>query len=220
MTQKIFFIHTVTGLVDLFTNLCQDKIPKAKICHISDESLIQGVLAANGLTPVIYRRVCQHTVTAEQEGADVIQLTCSSISPCADIAKYMVSIPVLKIDEPMVDYAVMNYKRIGLLATAPTTLKPSTNLLQEKAQKQSRSVDVKSVLCKGAYNAYLAGQLDKHDFMVRNTLLDLVGEVDIILLAQASMIRIVDTLDEGQKSIPILSSPPLAIERIVDLINS
>ena len=218
MTKKIFFIHTVNGLVDMFTSLCQEMIPKAGICHISDESLIQGVLAADGLTPAIYRRVCQHVVAADLENADVIQLTCSSISPCADIAKYMVSVPVLKIDEPMVDYAVMNYLRIGLIATAPTTLKPSSDLVHDKAKQNKRPVELKSILCEGAYDAFLSGQLEKHDQIVRDMLLDLVKEVDILLLAQASMTRIVDILDQSQKTIPILSSPRLAIERIAGLL--
>ena len=130
----------------------------------------------------------------------------------------MVSVPVLKIDEPMVDYAVMNYLRIGLIATAPTTLKPSSDLVHDKAKQYKRPVELKSILCVGAYDAFLSGQLEKHDQIVRDMLLDLVKEVDILLLAQASMTRIVDVLDQSQKTIPILSSPRLAIERIAGLL--
>ena len=81
MSAKVFFIHTVSGLVEGFGKLCAEIIPEAVPCHISDESLIQGVLAAGGLTPAIYRRICDHVVAAEAAGADAIQLTCSSVSP-------------------------------------------------------------------------------------------------------------------------------------------
>jgi len=219
MVKKIFFIHTVSGLVDMFNSLCKEIIPGSKLCHISDESLIQDVLAAGGLTPAIYRRICDHAVAAEQSGADVIQLSCSSISPCADVAKHLVSIPLLKIDEPMVERAVRNYQRIGIIATAPTTLKPSTDLVNEKARAQKGSIKVDSVLCRGAFDAFLAGNMSEHDKIIRTYLLDLMKKVDVVLLAQASMMRIVDTLDEKEKTVPVLSSPRLAVERLAKVIG-
>lgn len=219
MTKKIFFIHTVSGLVDMFNSLCEELIPGSKLCHISDESLIQGLLAAGGLTPAVYRRICDHVVEAEQSRADAIQFTCSSISPCADVARHLVSKPLLKIDEPMVEHAVKNYKRIGIIATAPTTLKPSKDLVNEKARAQKGSIKVESVLCRNAFDAFLAGNMSEHDKIVSTHLLDLMKKVDVVLLAQASMMRIVDTLDEKEKTVPVLSSPRLAIERLAKVIG-
>ena len=135
MPAKVCFIYTVSGLVDDFRQLCAELVPGAAQCHISDESLIQAALAAGGLTPAIYRRVCEHVVAAEAAGADAVQLTCSSISPCADVARHLVAVPVLKIDEPMVEQAVSRYRRVGVIATAPTTLKPSSDLVREKARE-------------------------------------------------------------------------------------
>ena len=37
-------------------------------------------------------------------------------------------------------------------------------------------------------------------------------EVDVIVLAQASMARVVDTLEPADKIVPILASPPIAME--------
>jgi Asp/Glu/hydantoin racemase len=218
MEKSIFFIHTVNGLVDMFSNLCRELIPGSKICHISDESLIQGVLAAGGLTPVIYRRVCEHAVAAEQSGADVIQLTCSSISPCADVARHLVNKPLLKVDEPMVEQAVSHYQRIGIIATAPTTLKPSTDLVREKALAKKGSIKIESVLCRGAFDAFLANNLNEHDKIVRSYLLDLMKKVDVVLLAQASMMRIANALEEKEKRVPVLSSPRLAVERLAKVL--
>ncbi len=219
MAKKVFFIHTVSGLVDMFKSLCEELIPGSKLCHISDESLIQGLLAAGGLTPAVYRRICDHVVEAEQSGADAIQFTCSSISPCADVARHLVSKPLLKIDVPMVEHAVKNYKRIGIIATAPTTLKPSKDLVNEKARAQKGAIKVESVLCRGAFDAFLAGNMSEHDKIVTTHLLDLMKKVDVVLLAQASMMRIVDTLDEKEKTVPVLSSPRLAIERLAKIIG-
>jgi len=45
----------------------------------------------------------------------------------------------------------------------------------------------------------MSGDAPKHDEMVAAALKELVTKVDVILLAQASMARVVDTLDEADK---------------------
>ena len=214
MSGKLYFIHTVSGLENTFRSLCEELIPQVRNYHIADESIIQRMLAAGGLTPVIYRRICEHVVAAEDAGAEVIQLTCSSISPTADIAQHLVAVPVLKIDEPMVAHAVQNYERICVLATAHTTLQPTTQLVHQKAAHINRKVVVSSSLCEGAYDAFLAGDLEKHDAIVRDYLHDSMKNADVVMLAQASMSRIADMLSDREKIVPIVSSPRSAIERV------
>lgn len=218
--KRICFVHTVNGLVEMFTTLSRELIPGARLCHIVDETLIQRVLAAGGLTPAIHRRVAEHAEAAEQNGASVIQLTCSSISPCADTVRQMVSVPLLKVDEAMVETAVGKYRKVGIIATAPTTLKPSTELVFQKASGRGDSIEVVSVLCEGAFDAFLAGRVDEHDRIVRGRLLDLMGKVEAVLLAQASMKRIADALEEKERTAPVLSSPRLAVERLARILAS
>lgn len=217
--KKIVFIHTVNGLAETFQQLCAELAPGAGLCHIADESLIQAILAAGGLTPAIYRRVCDHVVAAEQAGASVVQLTCSSISPCAGVARHLVAVPVLKIDEPMIEKAVSRFDRIGIIATNPATLGPTAALLREKARLQGRSGAVESVLCQDAYAAFFAGDLARHDRIVRDCLRDLMGKVDAVLLAQASMARVADLLDEKERTVPIFSSPRPAMEHLAAFLN-
>jgi len=220
MSAKIFFVHTVSGLVEGFRGLCAEIIPDAALCHIADESLIQGMLAAGGLTAAIYRRICDHVVAAEEAGADAIQLTCSSVSPCVDVARHLVSVPVLKIDEPMVERAVSQYRRVGVIATAPTTLEPSSELVHLKARELGRSVEVESVLCEGAYDAFLAGDREKADGIVLDRLRDLMNRVDVVLLAQASMARVAEQLPADDRTVPVLSSPRPAVERLAEVLAS
>ena len=44
-------------------------------------------------------------------------------------------------------------------------------------------------------------------------------EVDVVLLAQASMARIVDFMEEKEKTVPVLSSPRLVLERLAKVIG-
>lgn len=219
MTTKLAFIHTVPSLVGLFSDLSKQLLPgDVEILHIADEVLLKVVLAQGGLSPFIYRRVAENVVAAEEAGADLVQLTCSSISPCAEPARALVSIPVLKIDEPMVDRALSLGERIGVAATAPTTLKPTTDLVYERARRLEKKVKVDSVLCEGAYKALFSGDPETHDRIVRNYLKELMKHNDVVLLAQASMARVAGTIPAEDQLVPILSSPRLAMERAREVI--
>ena len=54
--------------------------------------------------------------------------------------------------------------------------------------------------------------------MVAEALGELIKKVDVIVLAQASMARVVDSLSIAQKSIPILASPTIAIQYLATLL--
>ena len=214
MTIKLAFIHTIPSLVGLFTELSKELLPEdVEIFHIADEILLKTVLAQGGLSPFIYRRVAENVISAEDAGAHMVQLTCSSISPCADTAQLMVDIPVLKIDEPMVDRAIELGTRIGIAATAPTTLKPTTELVYDRARHFEKEVSVDLVLCTGAYSALFSGDTQTHDRIVRQYLMDLMSRNDVVILAQASMARVAEFIPSSEHVVPILSSPRLAMKR-------
>lgn len=217
---KLAFIHTVPSLVGLFNDLSKELLQEdVEIFHVADEILLKTVLAQGGLSPFIYRRVAENVVAAEQAGAHLVQLTCSSISPCADAAQRMVSIPVLKIDEPMVDRAIQVGHRIGIAATASTTLKPTTDLVYDRAHYHEKQIVVDSVLCEGAYSALFSGDVQTHDRIVRQHIIDLISRNDVIILAQASMARVADTIPAADQVVPILSSPRLAMERAREVVH-
>jgi Asp/Glu/hydantoin racemase len=221
MAQRLALIHTIPSVVGLFTVLADEILgPDVELMHVADEVLLKAVLAQGGLSPFIFRRVAQHAVAAEEAGASAVQLTCSSISPCAAPARAYVSIPVLTIDEPMVDQAVQRAHRIGVAATAVTTLQPTSDLVRQRAAAAGRSVDVDAVLCQGAHAAMLSGDLETHDRIVRQAVKDLMERNEIVLLAQASMARVAEAIPASERRAPILSTPRLALERARDVLNA
>ena len=212
MTPTVVFIHTISGMKGTFDDLANECLPDCATCHISDETLIKRLLASGGLTPAVHKRVCDHIVAAAEYGADYIQLTCSSITPCIKEAAALVSVPVLSIDEPMASIAVTGSRRVGVIATNPASLKPSTELVKSVADAVGQEVEVVSILCEGAYAALLGGDQATHDRIVLEKLKELLGQVDAVCLAQASMARIADLLDD--KSKPVYASPKLAMESL------
>jgi aspartate/glutamate racemase len=211
---KIVFIHTVATLIPLFNDLTREYFrADTETVHIADEILLKEVLAKGGPTPFIQQRLIDHALAAQEIGASLIQVTCSSLSPCVEKAQSQIQIPILKIDAPMVQKAIETGKRIGILATAGTTLTPTTDLVRRKAAQSGKEIEVVSLLCEGAYAALGQGDLPLHNRIILDYIHQLEKQVDIILLAQASMARAITDLPASEEpSIPILTSPKLAMQ--------
>jgi Asp/Glu/hydantoin racemase len=162
--------------------------------------------------------VAQYIQSAEEAGADMVLVTCSSIGLAVEAARPFVSIPVRRIDEPMADQAVQIGNRIGVIATLSTTLEPTIALVQARATAQNKSPEIISHLCDGAFQAVIGGDTDTHDRIVAAGLRQLIPQVDVVVLAQASMARVVDILSDNEKTVPILSSPRSGIEAVKEAI--
>ena len=204
-------IHTGTFLPAVFTALCHETMPDVEVFNIVDESLIKNTIAANKLTPLTSRRLIQYLQSAEEAGADAILVTCSSIGPAVEAAQPFINIPVLRVDVPLADKAIATGTRIGVVATIPTTLKPTVELIHARAALAGKTVEVISTLCAGAFQAVAAGDTATHDQLVAAGIRELMGQVDVIVLAQASMARAAETIPDAERRVPILSSPRLAV---------
>src|SRR4030042_1595137 len=82
-------------------------------------------------------------VTAQEAGVDGILVTCSTLSPSVDDFLPFLKIPIIKIDEPVIDQVVRIAEKIGLLATAETVLKSVEPLVMRKAQESGRKICVR-----------------------------------------------------------------------------
>jgi Asp/Glu/hydantoin racemase len=212
--STIGFVHTVLSLPPTFAALAEELVPGADVFHIADETLL-GVTRREGrLTPTTRRRVLGYVESAADAGADVVVVTCSSIGPAVDASRGFVDVPVLRIDEPMADEAVRIGSRIGVVATLSTTLEPTAELVARRAREAGKDVQVVSHLCDGAFEALTAGDRDRHDELVREGLRQVMSQTDVVVLAQASMARVV----EDDPPVPILSSPRLGMERVAELL--
>ncbi len=209
----------MVALADRFKQEMAESLPDVRAFHIVDESLINDVLESGGLTSSIIRRLSAHVVVAREGGADLIMVTCSSTSPAVDVARKLVDVPVLKIDDPMAEKAVEMAESIGVLATVKTTLIPSTELIKSKAKIKDKSVRIESILCEKAFDLLLQGDKEGHDRLVKDAALELAKKIEVLVLAQASMSHLAAEIERASKT-PVLTSPKLAMEAIGRLLRT
>jgi len=216
--KKLGLVHTSATLVPVFAQLCKEKLPNVDVFNIADDSLVKGIREAGSLTATIARRVAGYLESAELAGADYIMVTCSSIGPAVEAGAKLMGVPVLRVDQPMADKAVATGKKIGVVATLSTTLEPTADLIQRRAALAGKQVELTSRLVEGAFEALMSGDGATHDAKVATALKELSQQVDVIVLAQASMARVADSLAVADSRVPILASPGLAVDYLTTVL--
>ena len=212
-------IHTSPVLVPLFNGLAARILPGVRVFHQVDESLIGNTIRAGCLEKSTIRRIANQIDSAHQAGADAVLLTCSSIGAAVPVARQLFDFPILRIDERLAAEAVAAGDRIGVLATLRTTLEPTVAILRETAAARSHQPAITAHLCEGAFEAVIAGDIVTHDNAVAAGLETLAQANDVIVLAQASMARVIDSLGDALPKLPILSSPALAMEEARQILS-
>jgi Asp/Glu/hydantoin racemase len=209
--RSLALIHTVTGLVPIFEDLVSRHLPAWRTFNIVDESLLRNAIRDGRLTPETGRRVAGYIWSAVDAGGEAVLVTCSSIGAAVDAARPFCPVPLVRVDEGMADEAIRIGGRIGLLATLSTTLNPTRELLLSRAAATESSPTITSRICEGAFEMLLKGDRAGHDAIVLGEIKALAAGVDVIVLAQASMARVLEGPDAPEIKIPVLSSPELGV---------
>jgi Asp/Glu/hydantoin racemase len=210
--HRLGMVHTVSQLAPTFAELANELLPGVETTVVTDELLLKRTIRDGSVDDVTRDRLRGHVAALAAFGADAVLVTCSSVGDVVDEIASETDVPVLRVDRAMVERAVMIGSKIGVLATLPTTLDPTTMLVESTAREVGRNVTVVARLCGGAFAALKRGDAARHDAIIAEHLEHLVAEVDVVVLAQASMARIAGARPAG--GTPVLSSPRLAVEHL------
>ena len=194
MEQKLIgktlgIIHAAVFTANTVTPYCQEILPEVEIMHLGDDTIQRDNLRAPvGTIPKVnFFKFTTYCHFLEEAGVDLIMLGCSTFNQAAEHARPMITTPILNIDRPMMDLAVQQGKRVGLLGTLPSTMPSSERLLRQAAAEAGREVDVVPVLCAEAFKILRAGNPQKHNEILLEAIDKLSREVDAIVMAQVSM---------------------------------
>lgn len=209
--KKAVIIHTSFISVETLNNLFAELLPEVEVHNIVDDTMLPEIMQNGGVTQSVIRRYCAYAIQAESVGADLVFNQCSSAGPAADVAAKMLNIPVLKVDQAMAEKAVERGGRIAVIATIGTTLNPSVALIRQVAEQKGKAVDIDAVLLTDAYEAlFVQKDTDAHDAIIMEKIRQLEKDYDAIVLAQGSMVSLLDKLEDI--SVPLLTSPRPGVE--------
>jgi Asp/Glu/hydantoin racemase len=212
--RQLALIHTVTSLVPIFADLVRRYLPDWESFNIVDESLLRNTIRAGKLEPATRRRLAQYVWSAADAGAEAVMVTCSSLGPAVDAAAALSPVKLFRVDEAMADAALDVSGRVAILATLPTTLAPTRELIERRARARGMPTDIIHSVCDGAFAALQGGDRDRHDEIVGVELAKAAGAADVVVLAQASMARVLESGRLGKLRVPVLSSPELGVKNL------
>ncbi|NLS06997.1 Asp/Glu/hydantoin racemase [Rhizobium sp. P32RR-XVIII] len=214
---SLAFIHTVPDLAATFRPLAAAILPDWTSFNIADESLLKNTIRDGALSVKTMQRLSQYIFLATEGGADAIVVTCSTLGGAVDLIRPLSSVPLFRIDRGMAVEAVRRAKRIGVLATLPTTLEPTRALLEETAATAGKGCEITSRLCEGAFERLATGDRTGHDRLVIDGYRDLAASVELVVLAQASMAQALSSVNEAP-DVPVLTSPQLGMAHVAGLL--
>lgn len=187
----IGFLHTSPAHVETFERLAGDTP------FMVDESLLEDHEAGEDVT----LRVGEAIDRLSSAGATVVVCTCSTLGPIAE--QVDAEVPVVRIDQPMAEAAVAAGSRIGVIAALDSAAF-STHELLAKAGADLTLVTIQLVA--DAWELFLDGDTQGYDEAVASAARELRPSVDVVILAQASMVSAAELLD-----FEVLTSPASAV---------
>ncbi|MFF2631709.1 aspartate/glutamate racemase family protein [Microbacterium sp. NPDC058021] len=207
---RIAFLHTGAVNIAPFGALATELLPGVAVVNYLDDKIVADLSDAARVASVP-GRVEDLVRAAAAGGADAVMFTCSSISELAAPAGAAAGIVVLRVDEAMADAAVRAGSRIRVIATLPTTCRPTLALIEERAAAAGTGPELTSEVVEGAFEAIVGGDREAHDRLVGAAIVRGAAEADVVVLAQASMATAADAVSVD---VPVLASPRLGVERL------
>ena len=205
MKGLVGLVHTTRLVIDPVHEAITGSVKDITVNHVLDEGILRSLSSQGRITPEIIDWLTKMVTSAETGGADLAVVSCSSLSPCINEVRNRVGIPVLKVDEPMMEFAIQNGDRIGLIMTNPTTQEPSQILFREVSEQLGKEVVLVPKLCPDAFAKLNSGDDAGHDSDVVRGIEELLQETDLVMLAQISIARVKSSLDDGVRG-RVLSS--------------
>jgi len=218
MGRKVGMVHAGYFNVRLFNELVSEIMPDVEVVHLVDEGLPS--MASEQLRGRVLRRLKTLASFAEESGAEIVMLTCTAFGRLVSEVGEAVSIPVMSVLEIMVEEAMGAGDRIGILGTHPGMLASASQIIEEPAPLKGKKIELKTVLCPGAFDALWRDDLPTHDRIVIEHLNQLMDEVAVIVIPQPSMERVLKQVPETSRKVPIMSSARLSVQRLKERLDS
>jgi aspartate/glutamate racemase len=187
--RTLGIIHAAVFTSQTVQRFIDEILPEVEVLHLGDDSIQRDNLAAPvGTVPKVnYFKFVTYAHFLEEAGVNLIMLGCSTFNRAVEYAEPSIRVPMLQIDRPMMDLAVRQGERVGLLATLPSTVPSSERLLRKAAEEAGQDVEIKTILSSEAFKVLREGKPEEHNEILLREIDKLSREVDSIVMAQVSM---------------------------------
>ena len=176
----------------------QKVLPGVKIINVGNEAVQLNFMTAHhkgeACPPQINIDVTERYARDLYElyDVDAVLLTCSTMNRAfRQVSEAMkeANVPVVQIDEAMMEEAVQSEGKILVIATHGPTVKSTQSLLQETADRLNKQVNFTGATVEEAFELLGEGKIAEHNEVIAKTIREVqqVEKADVVVLAQLSM---------------------------------
>jgi aspartate/glutamate racemase len=158
---------------------------------------------------------------------DAILISCSTMNRSADAVRQAIAdrgIPVVQIDEAMMEAALEGGGRILVIATHGPTVKSTQSLLTETASRMGKSVSFLGATVEEAFDLLGKGDIEAHNEIIANVIREAKEnhEIDSVVLAQLSMtvFKLSYPNDVASFGVPVFTSGETGFEKVKVILES
>ncbi len=217
MPKRIFLVHPTPLALPPVDEAFKTLWPQAQVLNLLDESLYADVGPNGECTPALYARVANLFRHCEASGADGIVFSGSTFGPAVEEGRKGIKVPVLRIEEGMMDEAIARGGAILVLSTQKRAMPVVRSTLDASAKAAGKSPAIKDIWVEGARDALLAGDNDKHDRLIADQAAA-AGDFNTVVLSMISMAPARAKMPPGLAS-KTLTSGETAVTRMRKLLG-
>jgi hypothetical protein len=217
ISKSVALVSSTRAVFGPMAAAFREEFPEAQILHLLDETLLEDFRREGGLSPRSRQKALQMALAAQEAGVDGILVTCSTLSPSVDDLRPFLKIPIVKIDEPVIEEVVQKADTIGLLATAETVLKSVEPLVTKKALDFGRKISVCRFV-KGDVWPLLQKDPSAFYRAIAEAATQAARECQAVILTQVSIAPGRDYVEEKLRN-KIYASPTYAVQTLRKMLS-
>ena len=228
--KKLGVVNGASWISLWSTYFGQKALPGVKIINIGNEAVQLHFMKAHHegkpcppqVNIDLFAEYARQLIQLEE--VDAILISCSTMNRAAGAVREAVApygVPVVQIDEAMMERAVNQGGKILVVATHGPTVKSTQALLQEAAERLGKQVNFTGATVEAAFECLGKGDIMGHNEIIADAIRDVQAreEVDIVVLAQLSLtvFKLSYPDDQASFGVPILTSGETGFERVREM---
>ena len=207
-------------------------LPGVKIINAGNEAVQLNFMEAHGKRLACPPQInidlfCKYAKDLyDLHRVDAVMISCSTMNRAfRQVSDTMspLGVPVIQIDEAMMEQAVTTEGKILVVATHGPTVKSTQALLQETADRMGKKVDFVGATNEEAFDLLGEGKIAEHNQAIATAIREAQSknEVDIVVLAQLSMSVFSFSFPEPVKDfgVPVLNSGQTGFARAGEILR-
>lgn len=159
---------------------------------------------------------------------NAVLITCSTMNrayPAVQQALAPLGVPVIQIDQPMMQQAIKHGGRVLVVATHGPTVISTQVLLRETAEGMGKTVDFDGLDVPAAWNSLEEGDVEGHNTALANSIrarLNVDSSLRCVVLAQLSMTAFLLSYPDPEAAfgVPVFTSGQCGFERVREVLTN